>query len=181
MTTAVTPPLYGLLAEFENVETLLRAVRRARAEGYRVMEAYAPYSVEGLAEELGFHRSRIAMVVFIGGVVGCCAGFFMQYYATTISYTINVGGRPLNSWPSYIPITFELTVLIASLAALFGMFALNGLPRPHHPLFNVPRFDRVTRDRFFLCIEAADPRFDRQGTRQFLAELCPGEIMEVPH
>jgi hypothetical protein len=175
-------PIHGLLAEFETPEEILAAVRRARAEGYRNMDAYTPYPVEGLSEELGMARSRVAVVVLVGAVVGAAAGFFMQYWAMAVDYPLNVGGRPYNSWPVFIPITFEMMVLVAALAALLGMFYLNGLPMPYHPVFHVPRFVRATQDRFFLCIEGTDSKFDRQATRQFLASLHPqGEVMEVPH
>jgi Protein of unknown function (DUF3341) len=173
--------LHGLLAEFETAEQILVAVRRARQEGYRNMDAYTPYPVEGLSEELGLTRSRVPFVVLVGGLVGAAGGFFMQYWAEAVDYPLNVGGRPYNSWPAFIPITFELMVLVAALAALLGMFYLNGLPMPYHPVFHLPRFARASQDRFFLCIEATDPRFDRSATKQFLASLqLQGEVMEVP-
>jgi Protein of unknown function (DUF3341) len=174
-------PIYGLMAEFDNAEQLLGAVRRAAAEGYQEMDAYTPYPVEGLAAELDLHRSRVPFIVLVGGIVGCCVGYFMQYYAMAVDYPLNVGGRPYNSWPIFIPITFELTVLVAALSAVIGMLALNGLPMPYHPVFNVPRFVLASRDRFFFCIEATDPKFDRQGSREFLAGLGPREVVEVPH
>lgn len=173
------PQTYGLLAEFEAPEDLLAAARRAYAEGYRRMDAHSPFPVEGLAEAIGFHRTRLPLLVLIAGLVGAFVGFASQYWATVIDYPLNVGGRPLNSWPSYIPITFEVTILFAALTAVVGMIALNGLPRPYHPVFNVPAFGRASRDRFFLCIEAADPRFDREGTRRFLESLQAREVSEV--
>jgi len=175
------PPVYGLLAEFDNPTDLLRAVRGARHDGYRNMDAYTPYPVEDLAEALGFHHTRVPMVIFVGGLLGCVGGYLMQYYCAAVSYPVNVGGRPLNSWPSFIPVTFEMTVLLAALAGVFGLLALCGLPRPHHPLFNVPRFALASRDRFFLCIEAIDPRFDREATRHYLAGLHAREVTEVPY
>ena len=173
---------FGLMAEFETPQGILEATRRAREAGYRDMDAYTPYPVEGLATELGLPSTSVPFVVLVAGLVGAAAGFFMQYWSMAVDYPFNVGGRPLNSWPVFIPITFEVMVLVASLAALFGMLFLNGLPRPHHPVFNVPRFDHASQDRFFLCIEATDPQFDLQATRTFLAGLRPsGEVMEVPH
>jgi hypothetical protein len=169
------------MAEFGTAEEILAATRRAREAGYHEMDAYTPYAVEGLATELGLPRTRVPFVVLAAGLVGAAAGFFMQYWSMAVDYPFNVGGRPLNSWPVFIPITFEVMVLVASFAALFGMFFLNGLPRPHHPLFNVPRFVHASQDRFFLCIEATDRRFDREGTKQFLAGLGPSEVVEVPH
>ena len=174
-------PIYGLLAEFETAEQILEATHRAREAGYRAMDAYTPYTVEGLATELGLDRTRVPMVVLIGGLVGAAAGFFMQYWAMAVDYPLNIGGKPYNSWPAFIPITFELMVLVAAFAAILGMFFLNGLPQPYHPVFNVPRFVRASQDRFFLCIEAVDPTFDRVRTRTFLESLRPlGEVWEVP-
>ncbi|HEV3261898.1 MAG TPA: DUF3341 domain-containing protein [Gemmataceae bacterium] len=175
------PPIYGLLAEFDNPTDLLQAARAARHDGYRNMDAYTPYPVEELAEALGFRRTRVPMVVFVGGLLGCIGGYVMQYYCAVISYPVNVAGRPLNSWPSFIPVTFEMTILLAALSGVFGLLALCGLPRPHHPLFNVPRFALASRDRFFLCIEATDPKFDREASRQYLAGLHAREVTEVPH
>ncbi len=174
-------PIYGLMAEFETAAQILEATRRAREAGYHEMDAYTPYPVEGLADELDLPRTRVPSVVFIAGLVGAVVGFLMQYWSMAVDYPFNVGGRPPNSWPVWIPVMFEVMVLVASFAALFGMLFLNGLPRPHHPVFNVPNFARASQDRFFLCIEATDPRFDREATRQFLTELHPKEVMEVPH
>ncbi len=172
--------LYGLIAEFTTPQEILAAARSARAAGYRSVEAYTPYPVEGLATELGLRRTSVSFIVLMAGLVGAAVGFFMQYWSMGVDYPFDVGGRPGNSWPVFIPITFEVMVLVASLAALFGMLFLNGLPRLFRPIFNVPRFVQATQDRFFLCIEATDSRFDREATRQFLAGLNPVEVVEVP-
>ena len=173
------PSIYGLMAEFEQPEELLEATQRAYTAGYRRMDAYSPFPVAGLADALGFHRTRLPLIVLIGGLIGCAGGYFLQYYAAVIDYPINIGGRPLNSWPLFVPVTFELTILIAALFAVLGMLALNSLPMPYHPVFNVPQFERATHDHFFLCIEARDPLFDAQHTRQFLATLGAREVTEV--
>jgi hypothetical protein len=164
---------WGLMAEFLTAEEILLAARRARQAGYRQMDAYTPYSVEGLAAELGMRRSRIPSIVLIGGLVGAGAGFWMQYYSMAIDYPFNAGGRPPNSWPVFVPIAFEVMILVAAFVAFLGMLFLNGLPHPHHPVFNVPQFARASQDRFFLCIEAADPLFNLKETTQFLASLAP--------
>lgn len=174
-------PIYGLMAEFDTPEDVLAAAKHAQAQGYRRMDAYTPFPVEGLSEAIGFHHTWLPLLVLIAGIIGAVVGFASQYYATVIDYPINVGGRPLNSWPSYIPITFEVTILFAALTAVVGMIALNGLPMPYHPVFNVPQFALASRDRFFLCIEATDPLFDREATRQFLEGLKPREVSEVAH
>jgi hypothetical protein len=145
------------------------------------MDAYTPYPIEGLATELGLPRTRVPLVVLIGGIVGAVGGYFLQYWAMAVDYPINVGGKPYNSWPAFIPVTFELMVLVGALAAILGMFFLNGLPQPYHPVFHVARFARASQDRFFLCIEARDPKFDRALTEVFLESLHPaGPVAEVP-
>jgi hypothetical protein len=174
-----TTALYGLLAEFESPEQLVQAAARAHADGYRRLDAYTPFPVHGLAEAIGFHTNRLPLLVLIGGILGAGAGFLSQYWAAVIDYPLNVGGRPLNSWPAFVPITFEVTILVAATTAVLGMLALNGLPQPYHPVFNAPRFALATRDRFFLCIEASDPRFDPAATRMFLEGLGAREVTDV--
>jgi hypothetical protein len=172
--------LAGIMAEFEHQEELLRAATEARLSGYRKMDAYSPFPVEGLPKALGIERSSIPLIVLAGGITGGLGGYFMEWYAMAIDYPLNIGGRPLNSWPAFIPITFELTVLCAALSAIISMLALNRLPQPHHPVFNVAGFERATVDRFFLCIESSDPRFDRITTRTFLEKFKPIMVAEVP-
>jgi hypothetical protein len=172
-------PLYGILAEFETPVELIAAARRAREEGYRRIDAYTPYPVHELTEALALPRTKLPILVFLGGLLGCGTALLMQWFATSVHYPVNVGGRPLASWPSYIPITFELTVLFAAFAAVLGMLGLNGLPMPYHPVFNVPRFALASRDRFFLCIEARDTLFDLQKTKEFLSSLGAREVTEV--
>ena len=174
------PALYGLIAEFRDDKALLDAVRRTRADGYRRIEAYAPFSVEGLSEALEFKRDRVPLITLLGGIAGGAGIYLLQWYSAVIDYPINSGGRPLNSWPAFIVPTFEMTVLGAALAAFFGMLILNGLPRLYHPIFNAPGFDLASRNRFFLCIEARDPRFELQRTRAFLETLAPMKVAEVP-
>ena len=171
--------LYGLMAEFDEPEPLLLAARRAREAGYRHMDAYSPMPVEGLAEAIGFRTSMVQRIVFIAGLLGATGGFSLCWWMTVIAYPHNVAGRPLNSWPAYVAITFECMVLIACLTAVVGMLALNGLPQPYHPVFNVPRFEHASRDKFFLCIESTYPRFDPRSTREFLEQLDTKGVMDV--
>lgn len=172
--------VYGLMAEFGGDKEILAATRSAYDHGYRKMDAFAPFPVDGLAEALGRRRTSVPVIVLAGGACGCLGGYLLQWFASVVSYPLNIGGRPLNSWPMFIPITFELTILSAALAAIIGMLALNKLPLPYHPLFNVPEFERASSDKFFLCIEADDPKFDLKETRRFLEMLKPQSIMEVP-
>lgn len=173
------PRLYGFMAEFEEHEQLLEAARRAYAEGYRRMDGFSPFPIDGLAEALGHEYSEIPFFTLFGGIIGGLGGYFMEWYAMAHLYPLNVGGRPLNSWPNFIPITFELTILIASFAAFVSVFLLSKLPQPHHPVFNVPEFERASIDRFFLCIEATDPKFEPAATRKFLENLKPCKVSEV--
>ena len=175
------PPVYGVLAEFANLESLIEAVKAVRAAGYTRFEAYTPFPNEELNEAIGYRGSRLPLFVFLGGLFGAIVGYGLQYYCAAIEYPLNIGGRPLNSWPMFIPVTFECTILAAALTAVFGMLALNGLPMPYHPLFHVPRFARASRDLFFLCLQARDPIFDSVAARDFLAGLDPSDVQEVPH
>jgi Protein of unknown function (DUF3341) len=171
--------IYGLLAEFDDPNALVAATTRAYREGYRRMDAYSPFPIEELHEALGGGHSKLPLIVLIGGICGGVGGFALQDWASAIAYPLNIGGKPLHSWPAFIPITFECTILVAALSAVLGMLALNGLPQPYHPVFNVPRFALASRNRFFLCIESADPKFDLEGTKQFLGTLNPREVTTV--
>ena len=171
---------YGLLAMFDTQEELLAAARKAYEQGYRQMDGYSPFPVEGLPEALGHPRTLVPLAVLIGGVLGGLGGYFMQWYAMGKHYAFNVGGRPLHSWPAFVPITFELTILSAAFCALLSMILFNRLPQPYHPVFNAADFARASVDRFFLCIESADPKFEPQKTRAFLQSLQAREIVEVP-
>lgn len=178
-TDGETPKPYGLIAQFPDADSLVAATRRARAEGYTQMDTHSPYPVGEAADALGFMRTEMAVVMFVGGLVGACTGFFMEYWCNAYGYPLNVGGRPYLSWPSFIPITFEMMVLTASLSGLFGLIALCGLPQLNHPLFNSKAFDRASRDRFFLSIEAEDPKYNTAQTTAFLQSLHPELVEEV--
>jgi hypothetical protein len=179
--TAPRPEIYGLLAEFHTPAELVAAARKTTHAGYRKVDAYSPFPIEALSEALELHPSKLPMLVLIGGITGLIVGFGLQYWSATIAYPFNIGGRPAFSWPAFIPPTFETTILFAAGTAVFGLLALNGLPQPYHPVFNVPSFALASRDRFFLCIEASDPKFDRAGTRAFLGGLGATEVSEVEH
>lgn len=176
---ATRSSVYGLMAEFDDPTTLVAATDRAHHEGYRRLDAYSPFPIEELHEALGSPQSRLPLIVLIGGLFGCVGGYGLQYWVSVIAYPVNVGGKPLHSWPAFIPVTFECTILAAALAAVFGMLALNGLPTPYHPVFNVPRFALASRNRFFLVIEATDKKFELEETRRFLEALNPSEVTTV--
>ena len=173
--------IYGLIAEFAETTAVVHAAEQAYAKGYRRMDAYTPFAVHGLAEAIGFTKTRVPLIALIGGISGGLGGFMLQYWVSTVAYPLNVGGRPFNSWPAFIPVTFECTILVAAFAAVLGMLALNGLPRPHHPVFNAPDFALASQDRFFLCIESDDPKFYETETRRFLESLRPEQVSEVEH
>ncbi len=173
------PPLYGVIAEFEGPNELVHAARKTYEAGYRRINGYSPYPIEELSEAIGFTHTALPLIVFIGGVIGGLAGFFMQYYMEVIDYPLNVGGKPFNSWPAFIPITFECTVLAAAFSAVLGMLILNRLPQPYHPVFNTPNFELATRDRFFLAVEANDPKFDHDKVVALLQSLNAMEVSDV--
>jgi Alternative complex III, ActD subunit len=173
------PKLHGLMAEFEEVDQVVAAAKKAREAGYTKLDAYTPFPVEGLSEALGHAKSRVPLVVLLGGLAGGFGGWLLQYWTQVYGYPMNVAGRPHNSWPAFIVPTFECTILLAAIAGVVGMILLNRLPMPYHPVFNVERFTAASRDRYFLCIEADDPRFDRRATEEFLRGLRPAEVAEV--
>jgi hypothetical protein len=170
---------YALVAEFDSADTLLAAAEQARLTGYRKMDAYTPFPVHGLSEAIGFKDVKVPFSVFIGGLCGVTFGFSLLWYTATVDYPLDVGGKPFNSLPSFVPISFECTVLFSALTAVFGMLAYNRLPKPYHPIFNTPGFERASQDRFFLAIEAADPNYDSSKTREFLDSLHPLSVAEV--
>ena len=175
-----TLPVYGIMAEFASAQDLVVAAERTHKAGYRKIDAYSPFPVEELADAIGFHKNNVPLVTLIGAMIGGISGYLMQYWIATMAYPVNVGGRPYHSWPSFIIVTFEMTILFGAISAVFGMLALNGLPMPYHPVFNVPRFAMASKDRFFLIVFASDPMYDAKGTRQFLESLGPLSISEVP-
>jgi len=171
---------YGLMAEFDTPTHLVEAANATREAGYKKIDAYSPFPIEGLAEAIGFRHNLVPLVTLIGGLIGGLGGYFMQYWMMAINYPINVSGKPPNSWPAFIVITFEMTILFGAIFSVLGMLALNGLPMPYHPVFNVPRFAMATKDRFFLIVFASDPKFEAMSTRQFLEGLGTRSISEVP-
>ncbi len=174
-----SPSIYGVMAEFTSSDQLVEAAKKARAKGYQKIEAYSPFPVEELNEVLKLHDKRLPFLVLMAGICGALTGFGFQYYVSVIAYPIVAGGKPLNSWPAFIPVTFELTILFAAAAAVFGMIGINGLPTPYHPAFSAKNFERATLDRFFLCIRSEDAKFEPKDARQFLTTLKPESVEEV--
>jgi hypothetical protein len=179
MEHAMSSALHGLMAEFASPEELLSAVRRTHAAGYRAVDAYSPFPIHGMDEALKLPRSPVPLLVLIGALAGTLLGFGLEYWVSVIEYPIVVGGKPYFSWPAFIPVAYETTILLGGLTAAISMLAINGFPMPYHPVFNVERFSQAMIDRFFLCIEAKDPKFNREETKKFLEELQPYEVSEV--
>jgi hypothetical protein len=173
-------PIYGLMAEFDSAQALVDAARKTREAGYKKIDAYSPFPIEGLAEEIGMHFDEIPLTVLIGGIIGGCTGYLMQYWMSAVDYPLNIGGKPPHSWPAFIVITFEMTILFAGISAVLGMLAFNGLPMPYHPVFNVPRFAFASKDRFFLIVFSSDKKYNAVETRRFFETLDPRSISEVP-
>ena len=173
-------PIYGIMAEFDSPQALVEAAKRTHQAGYQKIDAYSPFPIEGLAEELGVRRNEVPLVVLIGGITGALTGYLMQWWMAAVDYPLNIGGKPPHSWPAFIVITFEMTILFAGVSAVLGMLALNGLPMPYHPVFNVPRFVLASKDRFFLIIFSSDKKYDPVVTRKFLESLEARSVSEVP-
>lgn len=173
-------PSYGMMAEFESAQELVAAAHKVREAGYKKIDAYSPFPIEGLADAIGFHKNRVPLVVLLGGITGGLSAYALQYWVAVITYPTNIAGKPYHSWPSFIIVTFELTILFAGLSAVIGMLGLNGLPMPYHPVFNVPEFAKATDNKFFLVVFSSDPYYDPAATRSFLAGLGPRMVVEVP-
>jgi hypothetical protein len=172
-------PLYGLMAEFETAGELVAAARKTREAGFKKFDAYSPFPIHEIDEAMDLHDNRVSLFTLIGGIIGCCGGFGLASWVEAVALPLNIGGRPLISAPMFIPITFEMTILLGGLTAAISMLVMNGLPSPYHPVFNVERFSDASRNKFFLCIESDDPKFDRLETAGFLESLGPEEIAEV--
>jgi hypothetical protein len=173
-------PIYGLMAEFDSAQALVDAAKKTHDAGYNKIDAYSPFPIEGLAEEIGMHFDEIPLTVLVGGIIGGCTGYLMQYWMSAVDYPLNIGGKPPHSWPAFIVITFEMTILFAGISAVLGMLAFNGLPMPYHPVFNVPRFAFASKDRFFLIVFSSDKKYNPVETRRFLETLDARSISEVP-
>jgi len=173
-------PIYGMMAEFDSAQALVDAAKKTHEAGYKKIDAYSPFPIEGLAEEIGMHFDEVPLTVLIGGIIGGCTGYLMQYWMSAVHYPLNIGGKPPHSWPAFIVITFEMTILFAGISAVLGMLAFNGLPMPYHPVFNVPRFALASKDRFFLIVFSSDKKYSAADTRKFLEGLAPRSISEVP-
>src|ERR1700722_15628295 len=173
-------PIYGIMAEFDSAQALVDAAKKTFEAGYKKIDAYSPFPIEGLADEIGFHHDEVPLVVLIGGIIGGCTGYLMQYWMSAVDYPLNIGGKPPHPWPPFIIIPFDMAILLGGISAVFGMLALNGLPMPYHPVFNVPRFALASKDRFFLIVFSSDKKYDPSGTRQFLDSLSPRSVSEVP-
>jgi hypothetical protein len=173
-------PIYGLMAEFDSAQALVDAAKKTHEAGYNKIDAYSPFPIEGLAEEIGMHFDEIPLTVLVGGIIGGCTGYLMQYWMSAVDYPLNIGGKPPHSWPAFIVITFEMTILFAGISAVLGMLAFNGLPMPYHPVFNVPRFAFASKDRFFLIVFSSDKKYSPVETRRFLETLDARSISEVP-
>jgi hypothetical protein len=180
-TTIPATPYYGLMAEFDSADALLDAARRVREAGYTKFDAMSPFPIHGMGEAIGFKERTVSKIVLLGGIIGLVGGYGLEYWTSVIDYPLNIGGRPLHSWPMFVPPAFETTILVAAISALIGMLALNGLPQPYHPVFNAPRFTLASQDSFFLVIEADDPTFDAADARRMLESLQPREVVEVAH
>ena len=177
--TTTHPTSFGLMAEFDSPQALLAAAEATRKAGYTKTDAHSPFPIHGMDEAMGIKERLVAPIVLAGGLTGLAAGWGLEYWTQVIDFPMNIGGRPYNAWVSFIPPAFETTILVASFSAVIGMLALNGFPRPHHPVFNAPRFERASQDKFFLVIEASDPKFDLERTRAFLTGLHPHEVVTV--
>jgi Alternative complex III, ActD subunit len=173
-------PIYGLMAEFDSAQALVDAAKKTHEAGYNKIDAYSPFPIEGLAEDIGMHFDEIPLTVLVGGIIGGCTGYLMQYWMSAVDYPLNIGGKPPHSWPAFVVITFEMTILFAGISAVLGMLAFNGLPMPYHPVFNVPRFAFASKDRFFLIVFSSDKKYNPVETRRFLETLDPRSISEVP-